>query len=101
MPLVQDLNEKLTEEEPASSQVSDQMGMMIHMLVDMYSRIQATEDGIREMRDKTEKVTTCMLGLAASRVDGSRAWNHHQQSPQVSDSGEEAMLSADHQGFYH
>ena len=72
----------MAEEKPASGQVPDQMETVMHKLVDMSSRLQATEDRIKEMR---EKVTTWMLSPATSCVDRSWTWACCQQFTQASD----------------
>ena len=65
-PLTQDLDETVTEEEPASSQVQDKLETMMNMLFDLSSRLQSIKAGLEERR---EKVTTCMLSTAASHVE--------------------------------
>ena len=66
VPIAQELDKTLTEEEPTSGQVVDKIEMVMNILIDLSSGVQATEDLLKEM---SEKMTTCMLSPAASCVD--------------------------------
>ena len=61
----QALGESLAESDPASSQVpvSEQLEMIMHMLVDLSNRVQDSEDQSRE------KATTSSISPSTSRAD--------------------------------
>ena len=83
---MQALDESITEDLQCGSQAKDSNGIegMMNMLVDISSRLQATEERMQETR--TERAATCMLSPSTTHADHGRAC--HQPSSQVLDLSE-------------